>query len=986
MATFITQVDRMQVNYEQVFVYTLNVSFNGIQGNIQSAKIKVFVPNTIQYTLDDVQAPVKGVLQEAVEGGTKVIFDFGAIVDLGIAARLSMGCQFKLSTLSGAIYSSAPELWINNSLYLIANVSAVTLNVQPQFEMESVILLPTVAPAPGGQIYYRFELVNLGDKGGEVENVVITCPMPTGLTLDDTFPVKGKDVSSAPFQDTSADGIEGVIVNNQLTFTIPRYRGTNYQVMYRVLLSPTLLVGTELVTIINWTAHEIEQLSDTHKITLAAPIYTVTISKYGPDYSMPNQPISYELYLVNDGNQPLINVNIIDELPTEVEYNQFQTGTFYYGIIDCHINGQYTIAYTTLKGLSGILGPYSTEINNTVRINTFITSGDAIETLSWQLAALGIGVRQQIPPQINGVVKSDVAVGTSIFNHFYLSWVTAGGTQSRVSNQTTIVNDFCVLQPEFSQVSPNTSLIPGRIVRYRMQVNCRRSRLNNPIIALLLPATLEYVGNTTVSYADYFPNENTPRTPPVTVIPNFKNTGLTLVKFTYSGRYSFDFSQKFMITIELDVKVKIGAIGLLTVNFLLNNVPNTGIIPSGVDIYRDRNDIAQTGNNNQLYAQSASVSNEILFFAGTASDKKVKGALDTVYVEEPLVGHTAEGGLIEYLLTISNIGNTDLLSVEVVDILPHIGDTGVIEVEEARLSEFVFYNINEIAATIAPLDIGQIEPVILVEYSKSYDPARFDKAFKMIGTVDDWTTQLPPVATDLAAFKVSTGNIILKPNQTLTVKVQGITPVGVLPEKIAWNSFAARVSYKDFNGSRQYLLAVEPEKVGVEVVNLPPGVGQIGGLVWIDTNRDGMHVLGEAGVNDIPVVLYNEEGRSIQATFTTPSASGVDGYYLFNNLPYGNYYVRFIINEPEYRFTLMQPQAQNGSKVDPKTGLSPLIRINDLTPRDTLIYAGIIERNMEERVDVALLINNEAHKIMKNVLYNQLLLSMKLEESISLFV
>ncbi|MEG0319809.1 MAG: hypothetical protein RR627_07940, partial [Niameybacter sp.] len=461
----------------------------------------------------------------------------------------------------------------------------------------------------------------------------------------------------------------------QLTFTIPRYRGTNYQVMYRVLLSPTLLVGTELVTIINWTAHEIEQLSDTHKITLAAPIYTVTISKYGPDYSMPNQPISYELYLVNDGNQPLINVNIIDELPTEVEYNQFQTGTFYYGIIDCHINGQYTIAYTTLKGLSGILGPYSTEINNTVRTNTFITSGDTIETLSWQLAALGIGVRQQIPPQINGVVKSDVAVGTSIFNHFYLSWVTAGGTQSRVSNQTTIVNDFCVLQPEFSQVSPNTSLIPGRIVRYRMQVNCRRSRLNNPIIALLLPATLEYVGNTTVSYADYFPNENTPRTPPVTVIPNFKNTGLTLVKFTYSGRYSFDFSQKFMITIELDVKVKIGAIGLLTVNFLLNNVSNTGIIPSGVDIYRDRNDIAQTGNNNQLYAQSASVSNEILFFAGTASDKKVKGALDTVYVEEPLVGHTAEGGLIEYLLTISNIGNTDLLSVEVVDILPHIGDS-----------------------------------------------------------------------------------------------------------------------------------------------------------------------------------------------------------------------------------------------------------------------------------------------------------------------
>lgn len=979
MATLITQVSTQKASYASTFIYTMNVSFNGIEGDIQSAKIKVLMPQTIKYTLGDIQKPVKQVLQDPVVGGTLLTFDFGTIIDLGISARLSLGCQFKQTANVGDIFQCEPQLWINEVLYTTSVVGVVTLQVIPQFQISTAMILPTVSPAPGGTVVCTIDLENFGDKWAEITNVVITCPAPNGLTLDDTFTVVGKDKSGAPFQDTRADGIQGIIENNILTFNLPDYRGYDYQIIYRAIIDDTVPIGSQITTNIPWTINTVDQIPGWNMIRLVAPIYHGTVSKYGPDYTLPGEYINYEIYMINDGNQVLTNTQMTNELPDEVVCYRFQTGSFYIAAINRYISGAYSIDYTTLNGASGILGPFNSDINTVVDLTTIIPQGDQLSSLNWNIAALAIGMTQKVPPSIDGVVKGETPIGTRMLNHLQLEWDTPTGRVADRTNQTVNIANLCILWPKITEISPNTPVKPGEMITYQFEVDCSKSRLENPLIAAFIPPNLEFVGADNLMYTDYFPNPPTLPTPSIVVLPNFKNSGNTLVKAAFSRENSFVCRQRSSIKFNVYLRVAIGARGTAAMSILLNNTTNTGVISAGIDIYKDIDNLSENGVRNELYARSNIISNAILFFASIASNKMVKGSLDRLYSEEPMVGRTIEGGLIEYLLSITNVGNADLKSVEVIDILPHIYDTGVIETQVNRLSEYVVYNMNKVSAMITPLIPGQPQPTLTVAYSQSYNPVRFGNAFQTIGVDNDWSNTIPPIATDLRSFKVSTKNTTLAPNQTLTIKVQGVAPVGVVPDKIAWNSFAAKVSYIDLSGNTQYLLAVEPEKVGVQIIDLPPGIGKIGGIVFIDKNENGVYDAGDVGVNDIGVMLYDERGKPLKAIFTAPDVNGNPGYYLFNNLQIGKYYIRFLIDEPEYKFTVQKLAVEGGSKPYPATGTTPLIDLN-VQNIQIGINAGMIKNTKNDRMDIALEINNSARKTLRSVIYNQMLLGMKLED------
>ncbi|MGL5675920.1 MAG: SdrD B-like domain-containing protein [Cellulosilyticaceae bacterium] len=979
MATLITQLNTTQINYQGSAVYVLNVSFNGVVGSIQSAKIKVFIPEILQYTIGDVQEPVKNVSEESVQGGRRITFDFGSIQDLGTSTRLSIGVQFKLTTPLNTTFVCEPELWINEALYETSVADTLTLYAVSNFQLESYLILPTMSPAPGGTAVFIVDLENFGDKGVEIADVAITCQLPVGLTIDPTFAMIGKDESSPPFNDSSQDGVVGTVQGNGFTFNISSYKGYEYRFMYRVSIDGTLPVGLQITTAIGWTLGGVAQANGNNVITLAAPTYHGAISKYGPDYTMPDAYIRYELYVTNDGNQPLANIHLIDELPTEVVAYEFWTGTFWIGAIEKDLGGAYSITYTTRNGLSGTLGPFNTDVNSRVDLTTIIPVGDQLATVSWDVPLMSVGLVQKQPPSINGKVKADTPIGRRILNHFDFDWDTPTGRAHTIDNQNAVVQDLCVLYPQLEEVSPNKPVNPGDYITYKITLNCRKSRLLNPFIAALLPEQLQYVGLIGYTYEDPFPNPPTLPAVPVQVIPNFKNTGKTLVKASFSGAYAFRCRQNARLTLSVRTQVKIGAKDKVVLNILLNNTLDTGIIPAGVDIYRDTLDIADNGTTGVVYAMTPEVINKILFFASTASNKKVKGALDTLYTEEPQIGHTLEGGLVEYMLSITNVGNADLHSVEIVDILPHKGDTGVIMTEQARLSQYAIYNMNAVTSSIQPLQQGQAEPIIQMMYSRSYNPIRFGGSFNTIGSDNDWSPTLPPVSTELHSFKVMTQNTVLYPGQTLTVKIQGVAPVGVVSGDIAWNSFAAKVSYIDLNGNIQYLLAVEPEKVGVQIMGTPPGMGEIGGIVFEDKDGNGIFGPGDVGVNDVGVVLYNEQLVPIQAIFTAPDVEGNPGYYLFSNLALGKYYVRYIIDEPEYKFTVQRLDVPEGSKPNPQTGITPRIDLH-VQSSQTEINAGIVKRPTPERMDIALQVNASANKMLRNVVHNQILLGMKLED------
>ncbi|MGL4344236.1 MAG: SdrD B-like domain-containing protein [Cellulosilyticaceae bacterium] len=980
MATIVTLIDRAQVNYEQSFIYSINASFNGIEGNIASAQIKDMIPDTITFTLPQIIAPLKNIITQPVLGGTEITFDFGPIIDLGIAVTLELECQYKLTTPNGTSFANQTTLWINGNNYMQYTADNINLVLNPRFTLEIYTILPTVSPAPGGSVILGLDMHNYQDKGAVAEDIEVTMTLPEGVTFDTSFVVVGKDISKEPFVDRSADGIEGNIINNVLTFILPSYRGVEYRVPYKIILSDILQIGTQIPLQATWTINSISQTPGNISLTLAALNRHGAVSKYGPDYTLQGQPINYELYFVNDGNCDLINVNIVDELPLQNDYTSFETGTFYIEAIKKRGLGNYMITYSTHAGITGTLGPFSTDVNSIILFNTLgLASGDYIISLSWNLYVFGLGVTQDIPPKINGVVKNNLIRGTRILNHFHMEWDIPGGRDQSINNRTTVVDDLCILRPQLSQVSPNANVNPGNTIRYQAFVNCWNSRLNRPIIAFLLPPTLQYVGNVTVNYGNYFTGALTPVTPPPVVVPNFKGSGMTLVKWVYEGDFAYSFWQRATITIRFDTKVVIGAKGSIRVNMLLNNENDTGVIPNDIEIFTDPYDIEGSSSQNKLYAQSQTITNQINFFTSIASNKKVKGALDAIYVEEPIEGRTQPGGMLNYQLAIMNTGNVDLESVEIVDILPHVGDTGVVEVNVYRESAFKVYNVANVVATLTPVDIGDPQPQIQVYYSRSYDPVRFGNAYQTIGTVNDWSLQPPSVSTTLASFKIATQNTKVKPGQTLRIQLVGVVPVDSPVGAVAWNSFAAKVSYKNRNSALKYFLPVEPEKVGIAVVN-PTNPGKIGGMIWQDIHKNGVYEQGDPGINDITIVLYNTQGIAVGSTVTTSNQSGQEGHYVFGNLPFGKYYIRVVVDEREYSITLRQLGQENGSVFDPVTGLSPQIDLKSQQEEMLDVSGGLIVLTTNDRMKDVLAMNKSAQKMVRNVIYNEILLINKLED------
>ncbi|HRI26499.1 MAG TPA: SdrD B-like domain-containing protein [Chitinophagales bacterium] len=96
------------------------------------------------------------------------------------------------------------------------------------------------------------------------------------------------------------------------------------------------------------------------------------------------------------------------------------------------------------------------------------------------------------------------------------------------------------------------------------------------------------------------------------------------------------------------------------------------------------------------------------------------------------------------------------------------------------------------------------------------------------------------------------------------------------------------------NGQSQ-LVILSPGELNLSIdagfyIQAPPVLlGSIGNFVWNDLNQNGQQDTGETGIAGVTVTLYNATNNTIVATTTT----NTNGFYLFENLPAGNYYVVF---------------------------------------------------------------------------------------------
>ena len=89
----------------------------------------------------------------------------------------------------------------------------------------------------------------------------------------------------------------------------------------------------------------------------------------------------------------------------------------------------------------------------------------------------------------------------------------------------------------------------------------------------------------------------------------------------------------------------------------------------------------------------------------------------------------------------------------------------------------------------------------------------------------------------------------------------------------------------------------------------------ISDFVWNDLNQDGIQDYGEKGIPGITVNLYFENDTFLKTTTTDEN-----GYYIFDNLVPGMYYVEFILPDLFYFTAQDSTNEEEDSDADPTTG------------------------------------------------------------------
>jgi chitodextrinase len=119
-------------------------------------------------------------------------------------------------------------------------------------------------------------------------------------------------------------------------------------------------------------------------------------------------------------------------------------------------------------------------------------------------------------------------------------------------------------------------------------------------------------------------------------------------------------------------------------------------------------------------------------------------------------------------------------------------------------------------------------------------------------------------------------------------------------------------------------IAIEGEsKIQLAFLELAiPIPNQFEGLVWYDTNADGLQGANAKGIPDVTVQLYYSNDTLFQTTTTN-----TQGHYIFNNVLSGQYYLKFILKSG-YKFTIKDAGSDDSDDSDADTATGKTIAFN----------------------------------------------------------
>ena len=455
--------------------------------------------------------------------------------------------------------------------------------------------------------------------------------------------------------------------------------------------------------------------------------------------------------------------------------------------------------------------------------------------------------------------------------------------------------------------------------------------LIDPVITQLLDENLDYTfgaaGNWWTSYAAVSVEGGAPvafdptqqpgcKTPLFEVIPNASGAR-TLLRWTFKGcTLHGGWSGVSAVGVYVSARMKSTVIPGITVT---SNSTSSPFDPtsgaSGYNMVWCNDDLPDTGDfdGDGLKTDRLCVGNQASWTMPQGAEAMsatatVQGASDTVPTFYPATATTDLSGMVSYNFELANSGSSPLSRLDLVDILPSVGDVMVAAPGEPRLSEWneELIGIDSVQRKDA---FGVMTPVPAGQYtvglSASRNPCRWDSTagdqvrasggvFATVGTVNGPAGCVPDTwATSTATPALSFGLVYepatpLAPGEKLHIslrtRLNGSVPAPKATALESWNSIAYTATLVGLNGPFT-LLTGEPLKVGVRFAD-PAYTASIGGVVWKDFDANGIRDEGPASnLEGIGVAVFDSAGVIVTTVYT--DSNGV--YELAGLTPNENY-------------------------------------------------------------------------------------------------
>ncbi|WP_037302325.1 SdrD B-like domain-containing protein, partial [Runella limosa] len=633
----------------------------------------------------------------------------------------------------------------------------------------------------------------------------------------------------------------------------------------------------------------------TETTTLATPVTSAVLTKSAGSNvnAYPGQRFSYTWSFTNTGNTPLENVEIIETIPANVVIDQ-----------DAEYNGVRVLEWEDVDHIE-----YQTNVSGS----------------TWVVLADGSGV-PDLPSgtlftKLKFVLKTPFPPGASLLpnNHIlHFKSLTEVTTTETVTNCMEWTSTTAGIPDQAGRTACNSSvkLLPRpttakAIYNAGHLSNCSQAiggtvtftgmviadvgyaDGTNPVCALLIPAGFTYVPGSETFTAN---NSGITTPPTLEIIPNYITTGgklRDLYRWTFPSGTVLPHGERFSVNVSVKISPALAA-GSYNADFIATfsnasvNEPdyNFGNFVDTKDWDLDGNTTETVGRANSGYGQCDI---NIAASASMESIKWVKGLCDVAYSRYPAFGQTVPGGDADYRLIIKNTGNVVMKDIKIIDILPFIGDRGVID-PQARQTQWRPNLANPISAPAGvTVYYTTVSNPCRDEVKQPADPSPFPTGC----TPPNWSVTPPLDITQVQAVKIDFGTKTLAGGDSLVFSWPMRAPVDApTNDEIAWNSFGFVATRSDNN---QPLLAAEPIKVGIKLKPIQPAV--YGDYVWIDTNKNGIQDDGATGVSGVRVELYKDNGDGISdpATdlFVGFTVTDGTGKYLFSTLQPGDYFAKF---------------------------------------------------------------------------------------------